>query len=304
MNEPPQLGDRNHGPVRFGFVIGTGRCGSSLVQEVLARHPQVGFISNIEDRLPIPGLSGRWNNTLYRQIPAALTHKGRLRYAPSEAYLALEREVSPLVVAPSRDLHVSDVTPWLEHRFRRFFQSRATAQEKPVFLHKFTGWPRAGFIQAVFPEARFIHVVRDGRAVANSLLQTTWWTGFAGPPAWGWGPLPEAYAREWEDSNRSYVLLAGLHWKMLEDAAQQARSRVDAERWLQIRYEDFVAHPRKTLGEMLDFLGLAWDDAFEEQVQRQDFDSSRTGAYRQDLNTQQQELLEASLSGHLNRLGY
>jgi hypothetical protein len=45
----------------LGFVIGTGRCGSTLVQEVLARHPEVGFVSNLEDKLPLLDLCGRWH---------------------------------------------------------------------------------------------------------------------------------------------------------------------------------------------------------------------------------------------------
>ncbi|MEY2426226.1 MAG: hypothetical protein QOI61_1798, partial [Actinomycetota bacterium] len=39
---------------QYGFVLGTGRCGSTLVHELLARHHDVGFLSNIEDRLPLP----------------------------------------------------------------------------------------------------------------------------------------------------------------------------------------------------------------------------------------------------------
>src|SRR5687767_13610394 len=109
---------------QFAFVTGTGRCGSSLVQEVLARHSDVGFISNVEDRVPLRGIGGSRNNSVYRHIPASLTQKGRVRYAPSEGYRALEREVSPMVVAPCRDLTAADVTPWLERRFREFFAVR------------------------------------------------------------------------------------------------------------------------------------------------------------------------------------
>ena len=39
---------------QFGWVLGTGRCGSTLVHEVLARHPGVGFLTNLEDRFPVP----------------------------------------------------------------------------------------------------------------------------------------------------------------------------------------------------------------------------------------------------------
>lgn len=51
----------------LAFVIGTGRCGSTLVHEVLARHPGVGFVSNLEDKLPALDLRGRWNNALLRR---------------------------------------------------------------------------------------------------------------------------------------------------------------------------------------------------------------------------------------------
>jgi omega-hydroxy-beta-dihydromenaquinone-9 sulfotransferase len=287
----------------FAFVTGTGRCGSSLVQETLARHSDIGFLSNVDDLVPLRGMSGS-NNLLYRHMPASFTQKGRVRYAPSEGYRALEREVSPLVVAPYRDLTAADVTPWLARRFRTFFAGRAALQDKPVFLHKFTGWPRTGFIREIFPDARFIHVVRDGRAVANSFLQTSWWQGFAGPPSWGWGPLPSAYAGEWEESGRSFVLLAGLHWKMLEDAAQQAAAGVPPERWMQVRYEDFVTDPRGKLSEMLAFLGLNWDPTFDAQVEKQDFLQSRTRAYSDDLTPAQVAQLDASLGEHLERLGY
>ncbi len=51
----------------FAFVLGTGRCGSTLVHEVIARHPDVGFVSNIEDRLPLPAWTGRVEQ---RTLPA------------------------------------------------------------------------------------------------------------------------------------------------------------------------------------------------------------------------------------------
>ena len=38
---------------RYLFVLGTGRCGSTLVEEVLARHPDSGFVSNLEEAIRI-----------------------------------------------------------------------------------------------------------------------------------------------------------------------------------------------------------------------------------------------------------
>jgi hypothetical protein len=292
------------GASRFVFVLGTGRCGSTLVEEVLCRHPSVGFVSNLEDRFKLPVSAGRWNGSLYRRLPAAVTQKSRLRYAPSEAYRVLSREVSPVLASAPRDLVASDVTPWLESRFRAFFTDRAHAQGTDTFLHKFTGWPRSGFIRGVFPSARFIHVVRDGRAVANSWLQMPWWLGYEGPDHWQWGPLPTELAAEWQESGGSFVVLAGLLWKMLIDAFDLARKEIPASDWLEVRYEDVAANPRTTFAKMLEFCSLPWDAEFERGFERHTFTASRSDAFRRDLATTDVERLSRILASPLASRGY
>jgi hypothetical protein len=292
------------GEPRFVFVLGTGRCGSTLVEEVLCRHPGVGFISNLEDRFNLPASAGRWNGSLYRRLPAAATQKSRLRYAPSEGYRVLAREVSPLLASPLRDLVDSDVTPWIERRCNDFFRSRARVQQTDTFLHKFTGWPRSGFIRGVFPSARFIHVVRDGRAVANSWLQMPWWLGFGGPDHWQWGPLPPGLQAEWEASDRSFVVLAGLLWQILIDSFDSARSAVGSRDWLEVRYEDVAANPRQAFAAMLDFCGLPWSAEFERGFERYTFTASRSDAFRRDLAPSDVERLDRILASSLAARGY
>jgi hypothetical protein len=53
----------------LAFVVGTGRCGSTFVAELIARHPEVGFISNVDESLPKRDLVGRWNNALFARAP-------------------------------------------------------------------------------------------------------------------------------------------------------------------------------------------------------------------------------------------
>jgi hypothetical protein len=288
---------------KYGFVLGTGRCGSTLVHEVLSRHPDVGFVTNVDDRTG-SAAAGRMQAELFRRLPTAATRKGRVRLAPSEAYRALEREVSPLVVDPTRDLEATDAVPWLADRFRSFFASRASAFGAPLFLHKFTGWPRARFIDAVFSGSRYVHVVRDGRAVAASWLQTDWWRGHLGPSGWHFGPLPDAYEKEWEASGQSFVLLAGLAWKLLLDAFDEARREIGDDRWLEVRYEDVLADPRGRTAEILDFLGLPWTDGFDSGFRAFEFDTARTRAWLPVLGTTGSAELDASLADHLTRRGY
>ncbi|MDP9227384.1 MAG: sulfotransferase [Actinomycetota bacterium] len=303
---------------RFLFLIGTGRCGSTLLAEVLARHHDVGFISNIDTALPRANLMGKWNNTLYRRIPREISQRDKrdsnetighrfaqtvMHFGPSEAYGLVDRQLSPIVSEPFRDLTEDDVTPWLRKRFRDFFEERARSQGRPLFMHKFTGWPRARFIHDILPEARFIHVVRDGRAVANSLMQMPWWRGHLGPSRWGFGPLGESDAAAWERSGGSLLILAGLEWKLLMDAYEEARAAIAPDRWMQVRYEDLVEGPRQIIQNVLEYADLPWTSRFEESIQRHSFGANKRG-YEKDLTASQQAELEKVLHAELVTLGY
>lgn len=286
----------------LNFIIGTGRCGSTLVSEVITRHPDVNFVSNIDDLWPrIPESIRRLSGVIYRGTPTGFRAK---RLSPSEAYLALSREVSPTVVNPFRDLVAADATPWLAKRLRVFFESRGAAERGQHFVHKFTLWPRALFLHEVFPEARFVHIVRDGRAVANSLLQMPWWSGHLGPSRWELGPLPDGYAQEWDREGRSLVHLAGISWKLLMDAFEAARTAMPSDLWLEVRYEDLLADPRKHMDVILEFLGLSWTQGFERGFARHTFCTGRADAFRRDLTPEQLSLLERALTSHLHRYGY
>lgn len=286
------------------FFVGTGRCGSTLVQEIICRHPDLAFVSNLDDRLAGLDLKGRWNNDLYRRVPPDLTRKGRLRFAPSEGYRLLERQVSPVLVEPSHDLTAADATPWLVERLRSFVNDRVKAQQKPTFLHKFTGWPRAGFLREAFPDARFVHIVRDGRAVANSLVQMAWWSGFAGPQAWRWGPIPSEMRALWESSDRSFPLLAAIEWQLLIEAHEVAEQLVPEGNWMNVRYEDIVEQPIDSLATILEFCGLGAGFDLADQVARQGISGGRMAAFRDQLSKEDLEAIDRAIEPTLARYGY
>ena len=297
-------------------IFGTGRCGSTPIAEVICRHRDVGFVSNLDDKLGRLNLRGRWNNSLHRLSPPRdpamrpfrdrrrFLELGRFRIAPSEAWDVLDRQIAPIIATPFRDLVAEDCTPWLKARTRNFFESRMASQGRQIFLQHLTGWPRAGFIRAAFPDARFIHVVRDGRAVTNSWLQMGWWRGYMGPEAWHLGPLPRDYAETWEGSGRSFVVLAGLGWRMLIEAFERARLAVPADQWMQVHYEDVIADPRRHVGAMLDFIGLQWTTDFERQFTKYPFVTGRVQGFRRDLDAGSLAALEKAIEPTLRSLGY
>ena len=284
------------------FVLGTGRCGSTLVHEVLARHEGTGFVTNLDD-LNLRR-SSAWQNTVWRRMPPGVTKKGGARFAPTEGYRVLTREVGPILVDPVRDLTGSDATPWLRKRMVQFVEDRSDRLRSPVFLHKFTGWSRAGFLRACFPDALFIEVVRDGRAVANSWLQMDWWLGHHGPDQWHFGPLPPDLQWLWEESDRSFPVLAALGWRLLMASYDDARSQVPEDSWLRVRYEDVLDDPGAAFGSMLDRMGLERTPRFASGLDRYEFSTGRADAFRRDLSVADLAAMEAVLEKPLELLGY
>ena len=286
------------------FIIGTGRCGSSLIHEMIARHRSVGFISNIDDNLPALNLTGRFNSAIFRSPIGRFTKKGQLRFAPSEAFHLITRQVSPIYMFPGRNPTPQDVTPELKKGFRRFFIRRYRAQGKHVFIHKYTGWSRMAFFKEIFPEARFVHVVRDGRAVANSFLQMAWWDGHQGPDEWIYGSMPEEFQAEWRHFGKSRVTMAGLTWKMLLDSIEKDQRQMPDDSVRTFVYEDFLHRSEHTLGQILRFAGLDWNPDYEKQIRKDPVRSGRKEAFRQDLSPADLEELEACIGDKLRQYGY
>ena len=298
-------------------VAGTGRSGTTVVTEMLARHPRTAFVSGLDDRLWRLGLKGRLNGRLYRGVtparPAAMRAleeatgvlgRDRLRVAPSEAYHLLDRHVLPGFSRPCRDLVAEDLTPWAERRLRDFVEARLEAQRADLMVLHVTGWPRTGFLRAAFPDARVVNVVRDGRAVASSWLQMGWWDGWQGPDRWIYGPLPAELHALWEASGRSFAVLAGLGWRMLLEAAERAREVSPDGSWSDLRYEDLLADPRGRTAGLLDHAGLVWDDRFEAGWARHPLTGDRAAAYRDELTPAQVREVEGVTTEALARWGY
>ena len=288
----------------IGFVLGTGCCGSSLVHEMLARHSDVGFISNIDDLSGPFNTKGSLNRAIYSRVPQSWTGKGRLRFAPSEGYRILAAQVSPLIAFPGGGLGEVDISPRLVAAFGEFFHQRWEKQGSPHFLHKFTGASRVRLIATAFPEARFVHVVRDGRAVANSFLKQPWWLAPTGQAAVWRDALNEEDRSALRAHDGSALLLAGLAWRQMIEDHEQDQTLAEETSWLQVRYEDILDKPHQALQQVCEHLGMRPSAEFEQIVTSYHLEASRADGFRRELDERQLSLLDQYLAPTLRRLGY
>lgn len=194
------------------LIGGCGRSGTTLLREVLNRHPNIicGPETTILCDLPNPTrLSVMWD------IP--------------------RRDVESMIAA----------SPSIVRFAETFFRAAATAQNKPRWADK---TPRnvqvIPRLLAWFPNARFIHVVRDGRDVVCSLRNHPKTTIRHAKivPANNDTPIRRC-AQRWLDDTSLGLVFKGH------------------PRCTEIRYEDLVDDPHNTVKRLCDFIGEDFDPA-------------------------------------------
>lgn len=211
----------------FPFVIGSVRSGTTLVRLMLNSHPQLAIPP--ETYFPVE----LWQ---YRQ-----------RYVCASGFdmqlLTEDLLFNPHFPDFRRDwgLDLEYVREELPRRhatdypeaMRRVYELYAEQHGKPHYGNK-TPWfvRKVDLLADLFPEAVFIHLIRDGRDVVMSMLDQSW-----GPSR-----LPDAAAL----------------WKRLVMEGRCAGQRLGPERYCEVRYEDLVASPGSTLDRLCGWIGLEY----------------------------------------------
>ena len=173
-------------PVPLLFVGGTGRSGTHVVAKILDRHSNFRKVPN-EARFHVdPGgfpdvLAGRTGPDLFawrlehywwRNFePRRLAFRGLHRYVPK----------ARLRAASTSFLRRFEIEPEaaLRQLFFDLLWPLATEESKSGLIEQSCDTvAEAGTLGTLFPEARFIHVVRDGRDVAASRVGQARWISY------------------------------------------------------------------------------------------------------------------------------
>ena len=270
------------------FLIGVGRTGSTAIYRALAVHEDLGWFSNYSVHFPrtllVVALQRLYRVPGFRKVIWGDQRQGHHPWLSRvDRYLPRPDEVYPLWARlcgeKFRRDYLIDVkaTPAERHKTRRAVRWALRLQGKSRFIAKITGPARMGYLDSVFPDAVFVHVIRDGRAVVNSLLNIPFWKEGGGHerPWWKNG-LPEGWEAEWERFGRSPAALAAIQWRTIMDVTRREKEQLSPGRYFEIRYEDFINAPVETMRRVAADCGLRPSAKLDDYV-------GRPGRYR-DMN--------------------
>ncbi|HEV7779340.1 MAG TPA: sulfotransferase [Luteibacter sp.] len=202
--------------MRRTFVVGCPRSGTTIVQALLARHPAIYTLPETAFFEDLHGeLAYRWGDHFARPQRQRLRHRlGFARKAMREKFVALQHKLAVDAAAARRPPLRSHA---MAEGFIDMLDGLAAEAGRSMWIEKTPNHllyiPE---IEALVPDARFVHVIRPGADVLASLVDA--YLRFENDLAFGGGTVH--WARRWNHAMRlhgAHVGQARHHFIFLED---------------------------------------------------------------------------------------
>ena len=278
------------------FIVGAPRSGTSLLYRTLALHPDAAWISNYLRRVPVlteiaflNRVAGRWPATRSR-VWFGEEGDNAYRYAGTRSLVerVFPQPVEGEPVFAHRGVAEFGPTPTpdaRQSRLARDLRRAVRASGGKVLVSKRIGHNRRiPLLHGIVPEARFVVVTRDGRAVARSLAKVDWWPE---NHVWWYGGTP----LDWAAEGRDPVELCARHWVHEVEAIRSGVAAVPSRLVQEVRYEELVREPGRVLGAVASFAGLGEDAEWKASLARLAFSDKNVGARDAHVERFQEPLL-------------
>jgi hypothetical protein len=277
------------------IIVAAGRSGTKLVRRLIGAHPSVCCFP-------------REINYIWRHGNAG---------HPTD-------ELQP-------EMATDRVAQYIRRRFRRF----AASQGRDWLVEKTCANSlRVGFVRAVFPAARILHLIRDGRAVTESamrcwqgrhslgyLLEKARWVPWSDVPYYAmrylgfqlgriksreraqssWGPrfsgMDEIVGK------RPLLDVCAMQWLACVRAAREWFAAAPREDAITVRYEDIVADPVGAADKIYSWAGLDFLPECRRYAEGE-VQSGHRDKWRDRLAPAQVDRVEELLGGYLTEIGY
>ncbi len=203
----------------IAFIVGIPRSGTTLLAECLARHPNISVT-------PETHFFRRFCRSA-KSAEKALPRE-RAAYIRTEISAALDDPANKAIPATSSfktedNPSLKSLIKGILAEYRKIHDCKILIEKTPDHLLQIPA------IRACFPDAKFIHIVRDPRDVALS------WQGVP------WNPAG--------------ILWPGWKWRTANADALACFEELPGNT-ITVRYEDLLSDPQSTLTAVIRFLGL------------------------------------------------
>lgn len=298
------------------FIIGCPRSGTGIFQNLMKFHPDLSYVTPATDNL----FGFLANNGVDLDPPTIIlklmdwyvknSDNGFVpeRFRPYDG--PIKGDELPIAVEPPGIWTVID-----DHFDRDYLTEEDVIKEQTAFLRNVISYHnryfdvsrflnkrpkdslRIRYLNKIFPDAIFIHLIRDGRAVANSIYYRRKeankdWFG-ARPPGWK------------EIRDKDPISQCAWQWKkILEIIKNDSKKLLDDSRYLKVKYEDITSYTKNTMEKVFDFCELNPEKAMRYISKYFDILESRNYKWKENLSHKQKRSLNEEIKSTLKKYGY
>ncbi len=296
-----------HGPPVF--VVGHWRSGTTLLHELLVKDERFSSPSTFQCFAPHHFLVSEWffrrfaNWLLPDKRPMDNMAAGWDRPQEDEFALLSLGLPSPYrrIAFPNEppiDLDYLDLDSvsieaqrtWLDG-LRRFLLNVSCVTGRPLVIKSPTHTGRIAQLAREFPDAKFVHITRDPRALFPSTCRL--WQGL---------DAVQALQQPHDENIPSYVVEC---LQRMYDAHHAQRETVDPQRFIDVRYEDLIADPVGTMKQIYETLHLSDFDSAQPALQ--EWAESEHRSYKTNqhvLSPDHEALIQNAWKDYFQRYGY
>ncbi|HEY9458183.1 MAG TPA: sulfotransferase, partial [Gaiella sp.] len=229
------------------IVLGVRRSGTTLLRVMLDRNPELAVP---DESYFVPQLARR-----HRGVVDPDAFLDDLRRLPTLAEWGLEPDAVAARLRPGMPAGEAIAAVFATYAAER--GKPRWGDKTPLYMQHLP------VLERLFPDARYVHLIRDGRDAALSFLSVP-----AGLMTEGWGHPRDA---------RGFA----CQWATEVIAARVLGARVGPSRYLELRYEALVADTEAALRAICAYADLVYDPGMLDYVGRTD---SARKAHQQRLN--------------------
>ena len=150
------------------------------------------------------------------------------------------------------DVSESEIQNWLSS-LRRFLLSVSASTGRPLIIKSPAHTGRIAWLAREFPDAKFIHITREPRAIFPSTCRL--WRGLDDV---------QAFQKPSHEQVEDYVVEC---FQRMYTAFHEQRGQIEPSRLMDVRFEDLTADPVGTLREIYETLRLSDFDSVQPSIQ-------------------------------------
>ena len=290
------------------FIIGHWRTGTTMLHELLALDPRNRCPSTYESLSPNHFLlSERWARKLAWWILPQTRPFDNMRMSfdrpqEDEAALALRGQPSPFltVAFPNRPVQDSayvtleELSPrallaW-KARLSRYLRLLLFKRSGRLVLKSPQHTFRLPVLNEMFPQAKFVYLVRDPYAVYPSTVHF-------------WSTMYEMYGLQdcRKQDIRDHVLST---FEQMHERLEATRTRISPDRFLELKYEEVTTDPVQQMARLYEFLGEGDFEAVRPAVEKYALRSRHYQKNAYALTAEDREAIRNRWSSYIEQHGY